>query len=38
MTTTAAYTEKSWLIRPGNGINGKPFHYDTSLLLTGSPS
>ncbi len=24
MTTTAGYTEKIWLIRPGNGINGKP--------------
>ena len=28
MTTTADYTEKIWLIRPCNGINGKLFHYD----------
>jgi len=28
MTTTADYTEKIWLIRLCNEINGKPFHYD----------
>ncbi len=28
MTTTADYTEKIWLIRPRNGINGNPFGYD----------
>jgi hypothetical protein len=27
MTTSAGYTEKIWLLRPRNGINGKPFRY-----------
>jgi len=28
MTTTANYTEKIWLIRPCDGFNAKPLHYD----------
>ena len=28
MTTIADYTGKGWLIRPRNGINGKPLHHD----------
>lgn len=30
MTTSAGYTEKIWLLRPRNGISGKPFRYGHS--------
>ena len=30
MTTSVGYTEKIWLIRPCNGINGKPSTTTTS--------
>jgi|GEM_PF-5570135 hypothetical protein len=39
MTTTADYTEKIWLIRPRNGINGKPSTTTTSTFPEpGRPS
>jgi hypothetical protein len=39
MTTTVGCTEQIWLIRPGNGINGKPSTTTTSAFPEpGRPS